>query len=181
MLCCCKGCKYNCSYNKRCSFLKAQLKMIRCCPMMISENLLNDAEKYMKENEPKLFMKYIIAQTGITYEVGDLLPDLDGTFLWHSYGRRSCHPDCVKVNKDLGDGNFECFDPFYNYKFEAFSEHYEAMGFMTNLTPEDFDDAENDFWQINPTEGTSTIGVFLFPINSKKEMVEYIQRRKQER
>ena len=64
MLCCCKECKYNCSCDKRCSFLKAQLKYIKCCPMMIQNELLNDAEKYMKDNDLKLFMKYIIEQTG---------------------------------------------------------------------------------------------------------------------
>ena len=179
MLCCCKGCKYNCSYDKSCSFLKAQLKFIKCCPMMIQEELLNDAEKYMKENDPKLFMKYIIKESGINFNVGDLLAVLDGTFLWHSYGRRRSNPDYVKISKDLGNGDFECFDPFYDYKFEAFSEHYEEMGFMTNLTPDDFDDAENDFWNINSSKETSAIGVFLFPINRKQEMIDYIQKRKQ--
>ena len=179
MLCCCKECKYNFSSNKSCSFLKAQLKYIKCCPMMIQNELLNDAEKYMKDNDTKLFMKYIIEQTGITFEVGDLLSVLDARLLWHSYGRRRCSPNYVKVNKDLGDGNFECFDPFYDYKFEAFSEHYEAMGFMTNLTPDDFDDAENDFWRINSQESGSIIGVHLFPINRKQEMIDYIQKRKQ--
>lgn len=52
MLCCCKECKYNCSCDKRCSFLKAQLKYIKCCPMMIQNEFLNDAEKYMKDNDP---------------------------------------------------------------------------------------------------------------------------------
>lgn len=41
--------------------------------MMIQNELLNDAEKYMKDNDLKLFMKYIIEQTGITFEVGDFL------------------------------------------------------------------------------------------------------------
>jgi len=178
MLCCCKECKYNCSCDKRCSFLKAQLKYIKCCPMMIQNELLNDAEKYMKDNDLKLFMKYIIEQTGITFEVGDFLSVLDGTFLWHSYGRSRYNPKYVKISKDLGGGNFECFDPFYDYRFEAFSEHYEAMNFITNLTPDDFADAENDLWEINPSKETSAIGVFLFPINRKQEMIDYIQKKK---
>ena len=183
MLCCCKECKYNCSSNKSCSFLKAQLKYIKCCPMMIQNELLNDAEKYMKDNDPKLFMKYIIEQTGIAFEVGDLLSVLDATLLWHSYNGKyrtmPQHPKYVKISKDLGDGNFECFDPFYDYKFAAFIEYYEEMDFMTQLTPDDFDDAENDFWHINSQESGSIIGVHLFPISRKQEMIDYIQTRNQ--
>lgn len=182
MLCCCKGCKYNCSYNKSCSFLNAQLKFIKCCPMMIQEKLLNDAEKYMKDNDSKLFMRYIIEQTGITYEIGDMLSVLDSTFLWHSYngkyGTMPQHPQYVKISKKLKNGNFECFDPFYDYKFAAFTEHYEEMNFITNLTLDDFDDAENDYWEINTSKETSAIGVSLFPINRKQEMIDYIQKKK---
>lgn len=89
------------------------------------------------------------------------------------------HPKYVKISKDLGDRNYECFDPFYDYKFAAFTEHYEAMGFMTRLTPDDFDDAENDIWHINSQESGSIIGVHLFPINRKQEMIDYIQKRNQ--
>ena len=183
MLCCCKTCKYNQSYNKSCSLLDAQLKLISCCPMMIQEQLLNNAERYMKENAPKLFMEYITKEAGITFAVGDLLTVLDATLFWHSYKgdyhTMPQHPDYVKINKDLGNGNFECFDPFYDYKFAAFTEHYEAMGFHTQLTPEDFDDAENDFWCINASEVGTSIGKYLFPISRKSEMIEYIQKRKE--
>ncbi len=182
MLCCCKGCKYNDSCNKRCSFLKAQLKLIRCCPMMIQDELLNNAEKYMKENEPKVFMQYIIKETGMNFKVGDLLSVLDATLLWHSYngkyGTMPKHPKYIRISKDMGNSNFECFDPFYDYKFAAFTEHYEAMDFMTNLTPDDFDDAENDFWSINPYESGSIIGIHLFPISRKQEIISYIENRK---
>lgn len=151
--------------------------------MMIQDELLNNAEKYMKDNNPKLFMKYIIEETGITFEVGDLLSVLDATFLWHSYdgkyGMMPRHPKYVEISKDLENGNFECLDPFYDYKFATFTEHYEAMDFMTKLTPDDFEDAENDFWHINPIEKTSTIGHFLFPISRKQKRIEYIQKRKQ--
>lgn len=181
MLCCCKGCKFA-NNDKHCSFLKAQLKFIKCCPMMIQDELLNNAEKFMKENEPKVFMRYIIEEAGISYEVGDLLSVLDGTLLWHSYSGRygvmPKHPDYVKINKNLGNGNFECFDPFYDYKFAAFSEHYEAMDFNTLLTPDDFDDVKNDYWHINPCENGTAIGVWLFPISRKQELISYIENRK---
>ncbi|MCI5901409.1 MAG: hypothetical protein MRZ74_02670 [Blautia sp.] len=180
MLCCCKECKFNHSHNKSCSFLSARLKLIKCCPMMMQDELLNDAERYMKENDPKLFMRYIIKETGMGFNVGDLLSVLDYTFFWHSYGTRSSNPKYLKISKDLGNGNYECFDPFYDYKFEAFSEYYESVGFQTNLTPDDFADAENDFWQINPNEHGSDIGVYLFPISKKQEMISYLQKRKRQ-
>lgn len=53
------------------------------------------------------------------------------------------------------------------------------MDFMTQLTPDDFDDVENDFWHINSHESGSIIGVHLFPINRKQEMIDYIQKRNQ--
>lgn len=182
MLCCCKTCQYNQSYDKRCSFLNAQLKLIRCCPMMIQEQLLNNAERYMKEKEPKVFMQYISKETDIEFKVGDLLTVLDATLLWHSYeGEYETmpqHPKYLKISKDLGNGDSECFDPFYDYKFAAFTEHYEAMNFITHLTSEDFDDAENDFWIINSHKSGSIIGIDLFPISRKYEVISYIESRK---
>lgn len=178
MLCSCKECKYKCSSDKSCSFLKAKLKLIKCCPMMIQDELFNNAEKYMKENEPKIFMQYIIKEAGIKFELGDLLTVLDPTLLWHSYDGGTRHPKYIKINKILENENFECFDPFYDYKFEAFSEYYVAMNFQTNLTPDDFEDAENDFWEINPNKSGSIIGIHLFPISRKQEMIRYIQKKK---
>lgn len=59
----------------------------------------------MKDSNPKLFMKYIIEETGITFEVGDLLSVLDATFLQHSYdgkyGTMPRHLKYVKISKDL--------------------------------------------------------------------------------
>ena len=109
MLCCCKECKYN--TKKTCSFLKAKLKLIKCCPMMIQDELLNNAERYMKENDPEMFMRYIIKETGIKFEVGDLLSVLDATFFWHSYEGllyRSLprHPEYVEISEDNKNGNF---------------------------------------------------------------------------
>lgn len=184
MLCCCKGCKYNNSHNKSCSFLQAQLKLIKCCPMMIQDELLNNAERYMRENELKVFMQYIIKETGIKFECGDLLSVLDATLLRHSYngryGTMPRHPKYVKISRNLGNENFECFDPFYDYRFAAFTEYYEAMDFNTLLTEGDFDDAENDFWQINPNESGSIIGVHLVPINRKQEIISFIEHRKRQ-
>ena len=151
--------------------------------MMIQNELLNDAEIFMKEKEPETFLRYIVEKAKITIKVGDLLSLWKKGGFWHSYNGRYKvvpeNPSYLKISKKIDDECFECFDPFYDYKFAAFSEYYEDMEFETELTIDDFNDVENDFWEIDFSK-TPMLGVYMFPINKRREILNFIHQRKQE-
>ena len=175
---CCKKCKYNSS--KHCTFLHVAIRDIKYCPMMIKDELLNNAEKYMKENEPRVYMRYMLSELQIKPQEGDLLAVIDPTFLWHS---DNSNPDCLKINEILEDGSWECIDPYYDYKTMAFAEWFCKMDGHTSLTPEDFEDAENDAWIIDPKSEDEDIIVFgkhVVPISYNPNIFEFIEQRKKD-
>lgn len=169
-LCCCKKCSYK-DRDGYCSLLKADVKKIQCTPCKISSNLLEEGEKYMMENHRKIFLHYIKEQTDISLQIGDLLTVLDATFFWHF---DNSHPKYLRIVKELEDGSYECIDPFFNAAFEAFSMHYVEMGYNTLLTPEDFEDVDNDIWIVS----NDLIGRSIFPISRKVELDSFIENRK---
>lgn len=169
---CCKKCKYNCC--KICELLNAEIKKIKYCPMMVKDELLNNAEKYMKENEPETYMRYMLSELKITLREGDVLTVINPATFWHFNDQ---HPSYLKVSKELENGKVECIDPYFDYKIMYYFEHFNNMGGHTQLTPDDFADMENDTWIVS-TKKEDGWGYSIAPIGYNPNIFKFIENRK---
>lgn len=137
---CCKKCPYQtCGY---CEILNYDINAISYTPCNIPVMYLDNGEKYMRENDRGLFIKYINELLNIKLHIGDEICFINNNYngYWHNDNTPSVSLKIISIEKN---GDYLVIDPNYNAGDEMFANHLISMPYSF-FEPSDFDDIEND-------------------------------------